>query len=130
MKFMIHIAVSVSLVLLFNGANAQTLVPGSPCQLAGDEAATLMEKFDQRISPNSAANTKVCAQINTIRVVIWTNKECLGDPQFSSAQRTAIRAQIALYEENLDSLKKTHSQLSSSGSDGCECWSTHCADTQ
>lgn len=132
MKAIAHIIGWVSLAFLFNAANAQNLVPGSPCQVAGEQATVLFDQFDQRISSSGgvpSAASRVCNQINVVRVTIWVNQECLIDPQFSSEQHSAIMQQIGIWEQNLKDLKLTYSQLTGVNSPGCECWSaSHCAD--
>ena len=132
MKTISHIVGWISLAFLFNTANAQTLVPGSPCQVSSEQAAVLFDQFDRRLSSSGgepSAASQVCKQINVVRVTIWVNQVCLGDPQFTSEQHSAIVQQIGIWAQNLKDLNLTYSQLTSVNSGGCECWSaSHCPD--
>ena len=101
---------------------------GPYCDRVGQKVMVAIDEASKRSSAQGAsAATSVCAAVNIARATVYGAIKCLDDPDFSVAEKAAIRAQLAASRRNVQQNLEVFSNVSSTGAK-CPCWSEACSD--
>ena len=98
------------------------------CRAQDDRVVQAMNNALARAKePGANAATAYCAQMNSVRAMIWKSRQCLeNDPTLSEGHRSQVSEQLAELRRNLRQTREGHRALTSGSS--CNCWSNVCAE--
>lgn len=114
-----------SVVMLMAGAHGAAAYD---CRGQDSRVVQAINSASARASqPGANAATAYCAQVNSVRAMIWKSRQCLeNDPTLNETHRSLVQGQLAELRRSLRQAQEGYRALSSGSS--CNCWSNVCAE--